>query len=61
MFKAQKESKDIIKIVHVTSAVQPYLYEAMRILFVHKENESNNFIKWFLLFWVSSLPKEVLW
>ncbi len=37
MFKAQKESKDIIKIVHVTSAVQPYLYEAMRILFVHKE------------------------
>ncbi len=53
MFKAQKDSKDIIKIVHVTSAVQPYLYEAMRILFVHKENENNNFIKWFLLFWVS--------
>ncbi len=61
MFKAQKESKDIIKIVHVTSVVQPYLYEAMRILFVRKENENNNFIKWFLLFWVSSLPKEVLW
>ncbi len=33
MFKAQKGSKDIVKIVHVTSVVQPYCYEAMRILF----------------------------
>ncbi len=33
MFKAQKGSKHIGKIVHVTSVVQPSFYEAMRILF----------------------------
>ncbi len=36
--KAQKGSKDIVKIVQVTSVVQPYCYEATRILFVCKEN-----------------------
>ncbi len=29
--------KDIIKIVHITSVVQPYFYEAMRIHFVQQE------------------------
>ncbi len=42
MFMAQKGSKDIVKIVHVTSVVQPIqCYESMRILFVHKENKNN--------------------
>ncbi len=36
MFKAQKGSKNIIKIVHVTSVVQPKCYEATRILFVRQ-------------------------
>ncbi len=31
-------NKDIVKLVHVTSVVQPSFYEATRILFVHKEN-----------------------
>ncbi len=41
MFKAQKDSKDIIKIVRVTSVVEPYFtlmklyfHEAARILFI---------------------------
>ncbi len=29
--KAQKRSKDIVKIIHVTSAVQPSFYKAARI------------------------------
>ncbi len=37
MFKAQKDSKDITKIVHVTSVVQPYFYKATRIFFVRKD------------------------
>ncbi len=41
MFKAQKGSKDIVKIVHVTSVVQPLFYEAMRILFVFKAKCQN--------------------
>ncbi len=49
MFKVQKGSKDIVKIVHVTSVVQPYFYEAMRIPFVCKENKDNDFIQQFLL------------
>ncbi len=53
MFKAQKGSKDIIKIVNVTSVVQPYCYEATRILFVCKENKNNDFVQQFLLFHVS--------
>ncbi len=40
-FKAQKGIKDIVKIVHVTSVVQPEFYEATGILFVHKENKKN--------------------
>ncbi len=47
-FKAQKRCKDIVKIFHVTSVVQPYIYEATRILFVHKENKNNKFIQQFL-------------
>ncbi len=30
MFKAQEESKEIVKIVHVTSVIQPWFYEATR-------------------------------
>ncbi len=41
MINAQKCSKDIGKIVHVTSGVQPLFYEATRILFVRKENSNN--------------------
>ncbi len=37
----KKGSKDIVKIVLVTSVVQPQCYEATRILFVHKENDFN--------------------
>ncbi len=33
--------------------VQPYFYEATRILFVHKENKNNDFIQQFLLLPVS--------
>ncbi len=39
-FKAQKGSKGIIKIVHVTSVDHPQWYEATRILFVCKENKT---------------------
>ncbi len=42
--KAQKSSKDIVKIIHVTSGVQPQFYEATRLLFVCKENKNNDFI-----------------
>ncbi len=38
--EAQKGSKDIGKIVHVTSVVQPYLYEATRIPFVSLRKKS---------------------
>ncbi len=54
-FKAQKGSKDIIKIVHVTSVVQPLFYKATRILFVGEENKNNNFIQQFLLFFLDAL------
>ncbi len=43
--QGQEGSKDIVKIVHVTSEVKPKLYKATRILFVHKENKNNNFIQ----------------
>ncbi len=43
MFKAQKGGKDIIKIVHVTSVVEPYFtllklyfHEAAKILFIFR-------------------------
>ncbi len=39
IFKAQKDIKDIIKIIHVTSVVQPQFYEATRILFVQKKTK----------------------
>ncbi len=44
MFKVQIGSKDIVKIAHVTSVVQLQFFEAIRILFVCKENKNNNFI-----------------
>ncbi len=50
MFKAQKGSKDIVKIVHVTSEVQPQFYKGTRILFVCKENKNNDFIQQFIFF-----------
>ncbi len=58
MFKAQKGSKYIIKIVNcdisdINYSTISLLYEAMRILFVHKENNNNDFIHRFLLFRVS--------
>ncbi len=48
MIKAQKHSKDIIKIIHVTSVVQPSFYEATRIPFVRKENKNKDFIQQFV-------------
>ncbi len=42
MINAQKRSKDIGKIVHVTSGVQPNFYKATRIIFVRKENNNTN-------------------
>ncbi len=47
IFKDQKGSKDIVKIVHVTSVVQPYCYEATRILFVCNENKNKEFYDFF--------------
>ncbi len=46
--KAQKRSKEIIKIVHVTSVVQPVFYEATRILFVRKKPQNNEYIQQFV-------------
>ncbi len=43
--QTQKPNKDIGKTVHVTSVVQLLFYEAMRILFMRKENNFN--------FWVN--------
>ncbi len=39
--KAQKSMKDIVKIVHLPSVVQPQHYEDRRIIFVRKENKNN--------------------
>ncbi len=47
MFKAQKGTKNINKIVHVTSVVQSLFYEATRILSVRKKNKNNHFIQQF--------------
>ncbi len=54
-FKAQKRSKDIVKIVHVTSLVQPEFDETTRILFVHKENKNNDFIQQFFSYQCQSV------
>ncbi len=44
--QGQKGGKDIVKIVHVTSVVQPFkYYEATRIIFVHKKTKNNDFIQ----------------
>ncbi len=48
MIKVQKRSKDIGKIIHVTSGVQLEFYEATRILFVRKENKNSDFIQQFV-------------
>ncbi len=37
----QKRSKEISKIIHVSSGVQPSFYTATRILFIHKEITTN--------------------
>ncbi len=37
--------KSIARVVHLPSVVQYELYEAMRILFVRKENKNNNFFQ----------------
>ncbi len=50
MFKAQKDSKDTVKIVHVTSVVQSQLYEATIILFVCKENKNKDFIQQYIFY-----------
>ncbi len=42
MFNVQKCSKDIVKIVHATSVVQPSFYEATRTLSVHLQNTNLN-------------------
>ncbi len=44
-FKVQKSRKDIIKIVHVTTVVQPSFFEATRILFVKTKKTTLFFIK----------------
>ncbi len=41
-FQDPESSKDIVKIVHISGSI--VIYEAMRMLFVHKENKNNNFI-----------------
>ncbi len=51
--RPRKVSKDIGKIVHVTSVVQLQFYETLRILFVRKEHKNKDFIQQFLLFHVS--------
>ncbi len=43
--QTQKHSKNIIKTVNVTSVAQAWFYEALRILFVCKENKNNDFIQ----------------
>ncbi len=48
--QAQKRSKDIGKIVHVTLVVQQSFYEATKILFVRKEEELLNKVVIFVFF-----------
>ncbi len=60
-FKAQKGIVKNIKIIHVTSVVQQQCYEPMRILFMHKENQNNNFIQQFLLLPVRKVFLLNLW
>jgi len=46
--------KDIIKIVRVTIVAQSQVYQATRILFIHKNtNKNNDFIELFISFSVS--------
>ncbi len=46
--KAQKRSKDIIKVIHLALVVSLKFYKATRILFVRKENKNNDFIQQFV-------------
>ncbi len=48
MINVQKYSKEIGKIIHVTSGVQPSFYKATKILFVRKENRNYDFIQQFV-------------
>ncbi len=41
-FKAQKGSKDIVKIVHVRSVVEPECYEATTILFCAQRKQKHS-------------------
>ncbi len=47
MFKVQKCSKDIVKIVHVISVVQPYCYEATRIYLCTKKTKIKTLFNYF--------------
>ncbi len=53
MFKAQKRSKDIIKIVLVTSWFNRNFIKLQEYFFCAKKHEYNDFIQWFLLVYVS--------
>ncbi len=57
---AQTCSKDIGKIIHVTSGVQPQFYEATRIIFVCKENKNNiiYWIKYYFWIFLESTPER---
>ncbi len=55
MFKAQKGSKDVMKVVHVTLVVQLKFYEATR-TFMFKENKNKDFTQ----FLVHCLPCQCL-
>ncbi len=46
--KAQKRSKDIIKVIHLALVVPLKFYKATRILFVRKEKKNNDFIQQFV-------------
>ncbi len=64
MIKVQVHSKDISKIVHVTSGVQLSFYELSRILFVCKENKNNDFIEQFFsssahMLWCAAIMERV--
>ncbi len=42
----------------MTSVIQPSFYKATKILFVHKENKTNDFIQQFLLLSVNARSQE---
>ncbi len=42
IFNVHKSMKCIVRIVHLPSVVHSEFYEAMKVLFVHKENKNND-------------------